>query len=170
MKRKLLFPLIAALLLAPWPVAYAYDEVRAADMPLTIVAADPSSAPQIKAFGHAIGSVSPGDLFQVDMSSIAVDSVFTMYLTNADELVHSYRYLTLNIGIYVQTDIDRWEKLTAAAGETLHDIYLTMQGGLVSFTLPGSARYKITIEQGCFYYYGSGAGSIAIPGFNLTTG
>jgi len=168
MKRKLLFPLIAALLLVPWPIAYAYDSVKAANIPMTIEAADPSAAPQMKAFGNAIGSVSPGELFRVDTTG-AADTLFTIYLTNTDELVSSYRYMTLNIGIYVQTDTDRWEKATTFTGGTSPDIYLTMQGAVVSFTLPGSAKYKITIEKGCFYCYGvHSAGNIAVPEFNLT--
>jgi hypothetical protein len=168
MKRKVLFPLIAAILLAPWPIAYAYDEVKAANTPMTIEAADPAAAPQMKAFGNAIGSVGAGDLFQVDTSGAAVDTTFTIFLTNADELIHSYRYMNLNIGIYVQNNAGQWEKMSAV-GETLTDIYLTMQGGLASFTLPGNAKYKITIEKGCFYCYGINAErSIAIPQFNLT--
>ena len=169
MKRKWLFPLIAAIFLVPWPIAYAYDEVKASNTPMTIEAADPAAAPQIKAFGNAIGSVNAGDLFQVDTSGKGVDTVFTIFLINTDELIHSYRYMNLNIGIYVQNDAGQWEKVNAFAGETLPDIYLTIQGGLASFTLPGNARYKITIEKGCFYCYGiSGARSIAIPQFNLT--
>jgi hypothetical protein len=169
MKRKLLFPLVAALLLVPWPIAYAFDEVKAANLPLTIAAAEPSLAPKMEAFGNAIGGVTPGDLFQVDTSGIVVDTQFTIYLTNTDELIHSYRYMTLNIGIYVQTDTDRWERATASNGDAFQDVYLTMQNGLVSFTLPGNARYKITIEKGCFYCYGVNPGeSIASPEFNLT--
>jgi hypothetical protein len=82
MKRKLLFPLMAALLLVPWPIAYAYDSASAANVPVTIEAADASAAPQIEAFGNAIGSVSPGDLFRVDTSATMVDTLFTLYLTN----------------------------------------------------------------------------------------
>jgi hypothetical protein len=45
-----------------------------------------------------------------------------------------------------------------------------MQGGLVSFMLPGNATYKITIDKGCFYCYGANpAGNIAAPDFNLTS-
>jgi hypothetical protein len=163
MKRKLLFPLIAALLLAPWPITYAYDSVNAANAPVTIAAADISAAPQMQAFGQAIGGVSPGELYRVDTSATSTDTLYTLYLTNTDELVKSYRYLTLNIGIYVRTGTDGWQKVTAQG-----DFYLTMQNGLVSFTLPGNADCKITIEQGCFYCYGAGAaGKIAVPVFNL---
>jgi hypothetical protein len=46
-----------------------------------------------------------------------------------------------------------------------------MQNGQVSFTLPGYARYKITIDKGCFYYYGDSDGEGAVaPEFYLTVG
>lgn len=167
MKKKLLFPLIAALLLVPWPVAYAYDSVKAANDSVTIMAADASTAPQIQAFGHAIGGVNAGELFRVDTAATGVDTHFTLYMTNTDEMVDCYRYMTLHIVIYVQSGIDQWQKVTAAGG-TAPDIYLTMQGGCVSFTLPANATYKITVENGCFYCYGvNSAGHIVAPNFNL---
>jgi hypothetical protein len=170
MKRKLLFSLVAALLLTPWGVAYAYDEVNASNIPLTIEQADPALAPNINVVGNAIGGVTAGDLFQIDTSGTTTDTLFTLYFTNLDELVHSYRYMTLNIGIYVQTNINEWEKATTIAGETFPDIYITMQGGLVSFTLPGASKYKITIDKGCFYSYGATPNkSAAIPRFYITT-
>ena len=169
MKRKLIFPLIAALLLAPWPVAYAYDEAMAVNTPMNIEAVEPAAAPKLNAFGNAIGGVTPGDLFRIDSSSNNADTLFTLYITNTDELMHYYRYMTLNIGIYVQTDIDRWEKVNPGEGETPRETYLTMQSGMVSFMLPGYAIYKITIDKGCFFCYGTGADrSAALPEFYLT--
>ncbi|OGN99841.1 MAG: hypothetical protein A2Y90_01005 [Chloroflexi bacterium RBG_13_52_12] len=169
MKRKFFFPLIAALLLVPWPVAYAYDGANAEDIRMTIQTADPSGTPQLYAAGRAIGSVTPGDLFQVDTTGITLDTYFNMFITNTDELVQNYRYMTLNVGIYVQTGIDSWEKLTAPGGEALPDIFITIQGGMVSFTLPGGAKYRITIEKGCFYCYGAAPGTTAAaPKFYLT--
>ena len=38
-------------------------------------------------------------------------------------------------------------------GEPLADTYITMLNGKVNFTLPGYAKYKITIDKGCFYCY-----------------
>ena len=164
MKKKLLFPLLAALLLAPWPIVYAYDSANGANVPVTITASDAAVMPQMQAFGHAIGAISPGELYRVDTSTIGVDTLFTLYLTNTNELAECYRYMTLNIGIYIRVDTNQWQKVMASG-----DIYLTMQGGTVSFTLPGNAIYKITIEKGCFYCYGANsAGSIAVPAFDLT--
>jgi hypothetical protein len=171
MKRKLLFPIIAALLLAPWPVAYAYDNASAGNIPTTIEAAEASAAPRLNGYGNAIGNVTPGDLFYIDNSGATGDTLFTLSITNADELVHSYRYMTLNIGIYVQMETDRWEKLNMSSGEMLLETCITMQGGMVSFSLPGGARYKIGIDKGCFYCYGAKSNdSIPVPKFYLTTG
>jgi hypothetical protein len=169
MKRKFIFPLIAAFLLAPWPVAYAYDEAMAANTPTSIEAAEPAAAPKLNAFGNAIGGVTPGELFRIDSSNSTADTLFTLYITNTDELVDRYRYMTLNIGIYIQADTDRWEKVTWGEGEMPRETYLTMQSGMVSFMLPGYARYKITIDKGCFYCYGTGADRSAVsPEFYLT--
>lgn len=171
MKRVIFFSLIAALLLIPCAVAYANDDVQAAGNAVNIEPADPTLAPSIEVFGNAIGGVEAGDLFLIDLSGTMVDTEFTLSITNTDELVHSYRYMTLNVGIYVQTDVGGWEKVTTIAGETLPDIYITMQGGIVSFTLTGNARYKITIDKGCFHSYGVAQGKkTAVPSFYLTAG
>ena len=165
MKRKLLFPVIAALLLAPWPVAYAYDEAMAMNTPMDIEAAEPAASPSLNAYGHSIGGVKPGDLFYIDSSETAADTFYTLYITNTDELIHCYRYMNLNIGVYVQTDIDKWEKV----GGNPQDIYLTIHNGMVDITLPGGGNYKITVDKGCFYCHGIGAdGNIASPEFYLT--
>lgn len=169
MKRKLIFPLIAALLLAPWPVAYAYDEAIAASTPMSIEAAEPAAAPKLNAYGNAIGGVTPGDLFHIESANSTVDTLYTLYITNTDELIHCYRYMNLNIGIYVQTGIDQWEKVTFGEGETPRETYITMQGGMTEFILPGYANYKITIDKGCFYCYAIGGDRSAVfPRFYLT--
>jgi hypothetical protein len=166
MKRKLLFPVIAALLLAPWPVAYAYDEAMAVNAPMTIEAAEPGATPSLQAYRNFIGSITPGDLFYIDVSETATDTFYTLCITNTDELIRNYRYMNLNIGVYVQTDIDKWEKV----GVNPPDIYLTMQNGAVDIKLPGCGNYKITVDKGCFYCHGVGAeGNVASPEFYLST-
>jgi len=170
MKRKLLFPLIAALLLAPWPVAYAYDDALAITTSVNIAPAEEAAAPKMNAFRYAIGGVTPGDLFYVDSATATADMHLTLYITNTNELVHQYRYINLKIGIYVQTDTDRWEEVTWGEEEAPQEIYITMQGGMTEFTLPGYASYKITIEKGCFYCYGDGTNEGAVsPQFYLTS-
>lgn len=171
MKRAVFFSLIVALLLVPCAVAYANEDVQADVNAASIEPADSSLAPSIEVFGNAIGGVSAGDLFLVDLSDTPVDTPFILSITNTDELVHSYRYMTLNIGIYKQVDVNRWEKVTAITGEMLPEMYITMQGGVACFTLAGSAKYKITIDRGCFKSYSIKQGEKpAIPGFYLATG
>ena len=171
MKRKLIFLLLATLLLTPWPVAYAHNNAMAGQSSIQIVAAEPTAAPHWKAFGKAIGGVTPGDLFYIDTVNNAADMLVTLHITNTDELMHYYRYLTLNVGVYVQTGTDQWEKVTKADGELLPDTYITMLNGRVSFALPGYAKYKITIDKGCFYCYGTSMDkSVVSPTFYLTVG
>ncbi len=169
MKRKLLFPLIAALLLSPWPVAYAYDGAMANNAPMNIEPAESSAAPRINAYGNAIGGITPGDLFYIDSSQSNADTLYTLYITNTDELIHHYRYMTLNIGVYVQTDVDTWEKVIQNEGETPRDNYVTLHNGEVSFELPGCANYRITVDKGCFYCHSIGADKdAASPRFYMT--
>lgn len=169
MKRKLIFLLLATLLLTPWPVAYAHNNAMAGQSPIQIEAAKPAAAPHWKAFGKAIGGVTPGDLFYIDTGSSTTDTFITLHITNADELIKYYRYMTLKVGLYAQTGIDQWEKATLGNGELLPDTYITMLNGRVSFTLPGYAKYKITIDKGCFYFYGTGTDDSAVsPTFYLT--
>lgn len=163
--------MLAALLLSPWPVAYAHDSTADGQAQLQVEAAEAAAAPHWNAFGKAIGGVTPGDLFYIDNETSMADLPVTLYITNIDELVHYYRYLILNVGVYVQTGTDQWEKVTMINGELLPDTYITMLNGNVSFTLPGYARYKVTIDKGGFYYYGGAADDSDIsPTFYLTVG
>ena len=170
MRKKLFFPILAILLLAPWPVAYAYDSTAAGAGPVQIEAAESSAAPGWSVFGKAIGGVStPGDLFYVDTTSSPADILVTLHLTNAEELIRHYRYMILNVGVYVQTGEDQWEKASTGNAELATDIYITMQNGMVSFSLPGYSRYKITIDGGSFYSYNLvDDGSSTSPNFYLT--
>ncbi len=170
MIKKLIFPIAALLLLAPWPIAYAYDNTTAGTQTIQVEVAEDSAAPTMNISGQTIGGVTaPGDLFYVDTTNNPTDISVTLYLTNTEELVHYYRYLTLNIGIYVQIGTNRWEKATASNGTAIPDTYLTIRNGLVDFTLPGYARYKITVDSGCFYCFKTGTDRESIsPQFYLS--
>ena len=165
MKKTFIFIATLVLLLIPCGAAYAYDGVDADENPMIIEPADP--APQIIVYGNAIGGVEADDLFYVDITGTTADTPFTLYMTNVDELIHSYRYMNLNIGIYIQIDTNIWEKLNVTS---CPDMYLTMQNGLVNFTLPGGAKYKVTLENGCYRsYHVTPGNSIAMPSFYLTS-
>jgi len=156
MNKKLLkriFPLIAVLLLAPWPVAYGHDVSGAETNQETvrIEVAEASAKPTMAVFGRYIGGVEAGDLFYIDATDNPADIQVIMHITNTSELIHNYRYLTLKIGIYVENSAGEWEKPTAGNGEPIPDTFITLRNGQVSFTLAGYAKYKVTIDSGSFY-------------------
>lgn len=137
-------------------------------MPVEVTAAADFAAPQCNVYGRALGSVTPGDIFYIKANERSIDNLVTLYITNTDELSLCYRYLTLEVGIYVDTGEDQWRRLDEADG--LPATFITLRNGLVSFYLPGLAEYKIMIDGGCFYCLttsGSTGGSLA-PEFYLT--
>jgi hypothetical protein len=167
MKRKLVFALLAFLLLTPWPVAYAYDSSPNCYVAPDIVAAPQEATPRLDGYGNAVGGVTPGDLFYVDNSGIGADMRMTLYITNTDELAGDYRYMNLNLGIYEETAPEMWEKL----GQDDNETFITMHNGMTSFVLKGQGNYKITIDRGCYYRFGSSPGEgIASPQFYLAAG
>lgn len=171
MKKKLIFFLIAAFFLAPWPVAHAYDDVQGHGDAMQVEPAAPATTPHLKAFGNAVGSVTPGDLFFIETANTSADIPVTLHITNVDDLVHAYRYMNLNIGIYAEKDSGQWEKISTGEEGALPNTYITMHSGVASFTLPGYSRYKITIDRGCFYRYGTNVGAEAVlPAFFLSLG
>ncbi len=150
---KRFFPLFALLLLAPWPVAYAYtfDGGTTGQDGVQIAVAEAPVQPTWTAFGKAIGGVTPGDLFYIDATDNPADIVVTLYITNAQELIGCYRNLILKVGVYTESDTGEWEKASMGNGEVVADTFITMQNGQVSFTLPGLAKHKIAIDSGSFY-------------------
>ena len=169
---KKIFSLLAVLLLAPWPVAYAqsYNGDIAGQDAVRIEVAEASTTPIWTVFGRAIGGVStPGDLFYIDATNNAADIQVTLYITNAQELIHCYRYLILKVGVYVKSNGGEWERASRGNGETIPDTFITMRNGRVSFTLPGYTKHKVTIDSGSFYCFTiKGNGGSFSPQFYLT--
>ena len=168
-KMKWFFPILALLLLLPWPVAYAFDtDAMASQDAVRIEIAEDSAKPTWTAFGKAIGGVTtPGDLFHIDATNNTADIKVTLYLTNAQELINCYRYLILNVGVYVESN-GEWERASGSNGEQISDTFITMRNGQVSFILPGYAKYKVAIDSGCFYCTNANAdGSNLSPQFYL---
>lgn len=167
---KRLFPVIAVLLLVPWPVAYGYEasDASAGQETIRVSAAEASAKPTWKAFGRAIGGVTGGDLFHIDATGSPADISVTLYLTNAEELIHSYRYLILEVGIQVKNGNGEWERASGHGDEPIPDTFITMRNGRVTFTLAGYANYKLTIDGGSFYAFTpSGDGNSYSPQFYL---
>ena len=150
---KRIFPFVAFLLLLPWPVAYATSAGDpAGEDTVRIELAEPSAMPSYSIFGMAIGGVSnPGDLFYIDATGEPSEVKVTLYLTNSQQLINCYRYLILDVGIYVENGQGEWERATASSGELIPKTIISMRNGQVSFLLPGYSRYRITIDSGCFY-------------------
>ena len=168
---KLIFPVIVVLLLAPWPVAYAYSYQGEMVSPgaVQIEAADASVAPSAMAFGKAIGGVVPGDIFYIDATDSAADFTLTLHLTNADELSRCYRYFILKVVTYVEDAAGKWVRASGGENQPIPDIYLTLKNGNVSFSLHGYGRYKIAVDGGSFYCMTTSAnGGSLSPAFYLT--
>ena len=162
-------PLLALLLLIPWPIAYANDNGAAAQGTVRIRGAEPSAAPSATTFAGNIGGITPGDLFYIDASDHSADIVVTLYLTNTQELIYCYRYMTLRVGAYVWSSTNQWQKAARSDGELVPDNFITLRNGQVSFTLPGYADYKVTIDSGCYYCFATNVdGGSVSPQFYLT--
>ncbi len=169
---KRVFPLLAVLLLTPWPVAYAYTYPGNTGEPGTVRVeiAEASAAPTWSVFRRAIGGVShPGDLFYVDATGNAADIRVNLYLTNASELIRYYRYLILNISLYVEGDAGEWERLSWHGDGSSAEAFLTLRDAQMSFDLPGYARYRVAVDDGSFYCTNTDAdGNGLSPRFYLT--
>lgn len=148
-----IFPLIAFLLLAPWPIAYtaSYSDGMTDQDAIQVSAAEVSAAPTWTAVEKTIGGVTPGDLFFIDATDSGADIQATLHFTNASELVNSFRYLILKVGLYVDNGSGEWEPAYGADGELAPDTFITLRNGYAGFTLPGYAKYKVTIDSGSLY-------------------
>lgn len=169
---KLIFPAIAILLLAPWPVAYAYsyDGGLSASGEVRIEAAASSAAPSARVFGHAVGSIIPGDLFYIDSTGSPADFTATLHITNADELIHHYRYMILRVGAYAENGAGEWVEVTEYDGQPLPETYITLRNVIVELNLHGYGRYKIAIDSGNYRCTAINAdGGSTSPRFYLTT-
>lgn len=167
-----ILPILVILALAPWVVTYtqgAGGDVPA-DEPVRIRVAEASAMPSWRTFGKAVGGVdTPGDLFSFDATERTDDITVNLCIVNTRQLSSCYTYLTLQVGVYVQGGAGGWEKASRRNNEPVPEIYLTLRSGQASFTLPGGAEYKVTIDDGSFYCSGTGSyGGCLSPRFSLT--
>ena len=167
---KLIFLLFVVLVLAPWPVAYAYDDMASltGGGAIQVQVADPSVSPTCTAFRGAVGSVTPGDLFYVDATDDAGDIRVTLHLSNSDELISWYRFLVVKVGVYVEDNGGEWARAPMTDGELTPETRITLQDAEAGFVLPGYARYKVALDGGSFNArsVNVGGGSAA-PQFSL---
>jgi hypothetical protein len=168
MKKKLLFGLLLALLLVPWPVAYAYEGEPGATYPVTVEPAGADLTPHLTVYRNAIGSIEGGDLFYIDATDAAMDLSFILFLTNFDALAASYRNLNLEVGLYAETAPGEWTEVTDY-GPASRVLFLSTQTGSVEFTVSGYHRYKVAVNHGCYFAYPEPSETpIAIPEFYLS--
>ncbi len=166
---KRLFPFLFVFLL-PWPIAHATSVNELTDGgTVRVEVAEPSARPSYTAFGRAIGGVSnPGDLFYIDATNSAAEIKVTLYLTNTQQLIRHYQYLILHTGIYVENGEGEWEKAIASDGEPVPKTIISLHNGRASFLLAGDARYRVSIDSGCFYCHRASADSSSLsPQFSL---
>lgn len=171
-KFKFIF-IVGVVLLTLMPVSYAYSyssDVATREI-VQVEVAEPSVAPSWIPFGGAIGGVTnPGDLFYIDATDNPAELQVTLYLTNTQQLIRGYRYLTLKVGVYVEGETNQWQKASRWDGELIPDTYITLLNSQVRFTLLGNAKYKVTIDDGCFYCVRTDAdGGSVSPQFYLAT-
>ena len=166
---KRLFPVLAVLLLAPWPVAYAYDfegDVTGSDQIYVEIARQEESV-TLTAFPNTVGGIAdPIDLFYIDTTGSPADAEVTLYLTNAGDLSPHFRYMILQVGIYMQDQDGEWTDLSASGPGAVPEIFLTLMDARATFSLPGLAKYRVAIDSGS-YYLTSRAGSEFSPEFYL---
>lgn len=147
---KRIFPLIAIVLLLPWPVAYTADVAGGTNEDKVRIEIAEETLPNFTAWGKAIGSVPAGDLFYIDATNDTADKVVILYLSNVDELINHYTFMNLKVGVYIDRD-GEWEPACGSDGKLIPETMLSMRNGQVSFLLSGFAKYKISINGGAFY-------------------
>jgi hypothetical protein len=168
---KKILPILSFLLLAPWPIAYAYADNgggNTADF-VQVTPAPTEAEPSINAYGGTITSVTPGDLFYLSAPGTNIDIVATLYVTNSGELIHHYKYIILRIGVYARDSEGQWQKAMTQSGLEVPEMYISMIDSQAVFHLPGNANYKITIDSGSIYSLetNSGQAGLAQPQFYL---
>lgn len=130
-----------------------------------------AAAPSAAFYGNAICTITPGDLFYINAANITQDITATLYITNTAEMVSLFRYMALNVAVYIQTAEGQWEKALLTDGKTPADTYLTMNNGAVTFNLPGLAVYKAVLESGSVKCHPTrGDSENAMPVFFLEAG
>lgn len=165
MKKVIFFTIAAAILFVPWAVAYGYDKVNASDITVNIEPAAQAAVPTIHVWGNYTGNISTGDLFMIDTSGATSATRFTLTISNVDALIGCYRSLSMNIGIYVQSGTDGWEKMTEP------EMLVSMENNELNFSLPGGVKYKVSVVSGSYHSFHITQGqNVAIPQFSLTAG
>ena len=161
---KVILVTIIIMVTASWLTSIAYGHtsdstpLNATTEPgVTVAAAPLADAPSATFYGNAIGTITSGDLFYIDSANVTQDISVTLYITNVDNLIHHFKFLTLKVAVYYEVGEGQWERALLIDGSAFPDIFLTIRNGLVTFNLPGLARYKVALDSGCYNCHPAGA-------------
>jgi hypothetical protein len=153
-RKILIFTLVVgAWLLVPGLTSIAYGNSNIASVPggVRVDVANRAAAPAATFLGNAFGSIAPGDLFYIDATGSPDDLVASLYITNAGAITHYLRYLIIKVTIYTAGEDGRWQPIPSRFGPLNENgIYLTLQSNPAKFTVPGNARYKVSIGSGSY--------------------
>jgi hypothetical protein len=116
---------------------------------------------------NTAGSVTHGDLYYVDTTGYTGDVLVTVYLTNAGMLVKDYTYLNFQVNVWSGTS-GAWIQGARADDSPIGSVYLNQINGSVSMVLLGDTKYCITIDGGSYYCIStSAAGGSLSPAFYI---
>ncbi len=173
MKRPPKFILVVvALLMLPWltSIAYANSNGDPAPSKVQVEVADRAGVPEAIFFGLSFGSITPCDLFYINVTNSPNNFEVNLYITNAEEITHYLKYLILKISIYSMNKNSQWEQAPLRDNSTQIDsVYLTLQNSPVKFRVSGNSQYRVSIDSGSYYCLPAKTGSsYKSPIFYLT--
>lgn len=169
MLKKLKFALIIAALslVAPWMVSFASGD-DALDAEINVAAVDAEFLPHMHIYRGAIGRVGPGDLFAIDASDIPYDFTVNLYLTNAAEMIHCYRYLILEVAAYYLDGYGERQPARLPGSGDRTGPYLTFRNGSVPLYLTGNRDYIVAVAGGSYSSLPADVGGeMVVPEFYL---
>lgn len=194
MKKKIIFALVALLLLGGTAITFSQNsasasvsitaggnggeistvkDVAAANTDTKLKHSTGTDAPYTghtaswSPFINTAGTVTEGDLYYVDTTGYTGDVLVTVYMTNAGMLVKDYTYLNLLVNVWSNPS-GSWVQAARADDSPIGSVYLTEINGSVSMVLLGDNKYCITIDGGSYYCIStSAAGGSLEPAFYI---
>jgi hypothetical protein len=133
---------------------------------ISVTPAPAEDIPNINFFGNYVGSIEGGDLFYVDAASVEADFSVDLYITNADNLVKSYRFMIFKVTVYMLDAEGQWQEFNMLNAP---DTFITLDNARVTISLAGLANYKVAIESGSYKSFPHAADNDVAPQFYLNT-
>lgn len=156
-KLKLAAIMAGTLLVSPGMVSLAAgDDVLGREIRIEPVTGD--FQPETKMYRGYIGGLEPCDLFSIEAGDIPYDFSVSLYLTNAADLIHAYRYLILEVTVFSVDGNGIRQLVELPDNGADNGKYLTLRNGSVSLYLNGSLNYVVTISHGSYHSLPAPAG------------